>query len=909
MARTNHASSPTNVTTTASAADATKAADATPAMRQYLEQKQQAGDAILLFRMGDFYETFYEDAKVVSKLLGIVLTARSKGTNPIPLAGIPYHALESYLTKLVAAGFRVAISEQVEDPKLAKGVVKREIVRIVTPGTLTDEALLDERSDNTLASIHVRGGTVGLAFVELASGRFLVLDVDGPAAVDELVRRRPAEVLIEEESIAAAESAAGSPSAARIAEEVQALCGASVARRSPHEFAPFNAERTLLDHFGVVTLAGFGFDDITPALCAAGSVVTYLRETQKTSLAHVSRIERHRASDYVSLDSSTFRSLEIERTLRSGSRDGSLLGAVDRTVHPAGARRLRQWLCAPLTGVDAITMRYEAVGELVEWEVVRDDVRTALKRMADVERIAARIALGRASPRDLAGLSRTLDQLPALREHMADRHAPRLCAIRDGLGGLEALAERLRSAIREDAPITVREGGIIAEGFSAELDRLHAVGRDGQSWLADYQRRQIEATGITSLRVGFNKVFGYYIEVTNTYRDQVPPHYVRKQTIKNAERYITEDLKTYETQVLTAEEKAYDLEFRLFEQVRDECAEELPGLQRVATALGDLDALAGLAEVAVQQRYVRPEIVPPERATSGAVLRIADGRHPVLDQMLRDGFVPNGCTIDGVDARVLIITGPNMAGKSTYIRQTALLVLLAQTGSFVPAASMTFTPVDRIFARVGASDEITRGRSTFMVEMTEAANILNNATPHSLVVLDEIGRGTSTFDGLSLAWAITEHLTNVVRCRTLVATHYHELTELSDLLSGVQNFNVAVREWPDDERREERIIFLHQIVPGGTDKSYGVHVARLAGVPNAVVERSREILDELERGFSRESRTTNLATRRTRPDKQLELFEDPMEVVARMLRSVDVDNLTPIEALQSLKELQDRLGR
>lgn len=883
---------------TGSSQSSDRRSDATPAMRQYLEQKQQAGDALLLFRMGDFYETFYEDAKIASRVLGIVLTARSKGENAIPLAGIPHHALDSYLHKLVAAGYRVAISEQVEDPRLAKGVVKREILRVVTPGTLTDDTLLDEKSDNILASLSVGGRQAGLAVVELASGRFQVFDLRPEDVVDELVRQRPAEILIEDAGIDAA-----TQPAARLAEEVRSLCGSSVVRRPPHEFAPYNAERLLHDHFGVTTLAGFGFQGLTPGVCAAGCAIAYLRETQKTSLGHIIRTQPHRPADFLCLDHSTFRSLEIERTLRTGDREGSLLHAVDRTVHPAGARGLRRWLCTPLIRAGEIVARQDAVAALAADDSTRAGVRGALRSMSDVERIAARIALRRATPRDLAGLARTLAQLPVLRGWLEGFSPAQLASLRDALGGLEALSERLDRAIRPDAPLTTREGGIITDGYDAELDRLRAIGRDGQSWLAEYQRREAQSTGIASLKVGFNKVFGYYIEISNTFRDRAPAHYVRKQTVKNAERYITDELKTYETEVLSAEERAHEREFLLFEQVRDAAGEQLEALQRVADAVGRLDVLAGLAEVAVAHRYVRPELV------DGGELDIRDGRHPVLDQTLRDGFVPNDCRLDADDARVLIITGPNMAGKSTYIRQTALLVLLAQTGSFVPAAAMRFTPVDRLFARVGASDEITRGQSTFMVEMTEAANILNNATDRSLVVLDEIGRGTSTFDGLSLAWAITEHLANVVRCRTLVATHYHELTELAGLLAGVKNCNVAVREWPGDDRREDRIIFLHKIVPGGTDKSYGMHVARLADVPRPVVERSREILDELQKGFSRESRTTGLSRRRTRRPQQLELFEDPLDVLARQLRAVDVNELTPLDALQKIREWQAKLGR
>ena len=866
----------------------------TPAMRQYRQQKEQAGDAILLFRMGDFYETFYEDARTVSRVLGIALTSRSKESDdPIPLAGIPYHALDNYLTKLVRAGFRVAISEQVEDAKLAKGVVKREIVRVVTAGTLVDDALLEERSDNILAAVCEGPGRVGLAVVELSSGRFEAFLSPPEAALDELVRARPAEVLIDEES------PAGS-AIARLADELRAICGTAVTRRGRHQFVEYNAEHTLHDHFEVATLEGFGFAGMDASLQAAGAILGYLKETQKTALTHICRLGRRAGEGVVQIDHNTWRSLEIERTLRGGAREGSLLASVDRTVHPMGARRLRHWLCAPLLAAEPIVARQDAVSYLAERETTRRQTRAALRGMADIERIAARVAMARAVPRDLAGLGAALNSLPELARHMGDNLPSLLAELVEALGGQEATAALLAEAIRRDAPPTIREGGIIRDGYDAELDRLHAIGRDGQSWLAEYQQRQIEATGIPSLKVGFNKVFGYYIEVSNTHQSRVPPDYVRKQTIKNAERYITDELKRFEDEVLTAEEKANDLEAVLFERVRVRVAERVEDLLRVADAVGQIDVLAGLAELAVRQRYVRPEVVEEP------VLRIGGGRHPVIEQTLAGGFVPNDCHLDGKDARLLVITGPNMAGKSTYIRQVALITLLAQTGSFVPAETMTFAPVDRIFARVGASDEISRGQSTFMVEMTEAANILNNATARSLVVLDELGRGTSTFDGLSLAWAITEHLANHTRCLTLMATHYHELTELSELLSGVRNYNVAVRETAGGDGGES-IVFLHRIVPGGTDKSYGLHVARLAGVPRDVVARSREVLAELERGFERETKGPRLSRKRTRQQHQLMLFTDPAEDVARELEKIDVNELTPLDALAALKKLQERL--
>ena len=864
-------------------------------MRQYVEQKTQAGDAILLFRMGDFYETFYDDARTIARVLGIALTSRSKDKKdqPIPLAGIPYHALEGYLTKLVNAGYRVAISEQVEDPKLAKGVVRREIVRIVTAGTLVDEALLDERSDNVLAAVCPGPGRVGLAGVELASGRFQAFGLLGAEAVDELVRLRPAELLIDEDAPKDSEID-------RLAGELRSLCGCPTTRRPGHQFAEYHAEQTLRDHFGVATLAGFGFEEMDASLQAAGAILSYLQETQKTALTHIVTIGRHSPAETMQIDHNTWRSLEIERTLLGGAREGSLLAAVDRTVHPIGARQLRRWICAPLQCPQGIATRQEAVAYFVEREATRHKVRATLKRIADVERITARVAMARATPRDLASLGAALRQLPELRRQL-DQAVPLLLSeLDEALGGLDDLADLLESAIRSDAPHTLREGGIIRSGFDQELDRLHAVSRDGKTWLAKYQQEQIQATGIGGLKIGFNRVFGYYIEISKAHQDRVPDHYVRKQTVKNAERYITDELKRFESEVLTAEEKACDLEAVLFERVRGRVAERIEPLMRVADAIGQIDALAGLAELAVRQRYVRPKLVEQP------ALDITGGRHPVLEQTLAEGFVPNDCRLDPNQARLLIITGPNMAGKSTYVRQVALITLLAQTGSFVPAEEMTFAPVDRVFARVGASDEISRGRSTFMVEMTEAANILNNATDRSLVVLDELGRGTSTFDGLSLAWAITEHLANNVRCLTLMATHYHELTELSELLDGVRNYNVAVRETSDGSGGES-IVFLHRIVPGGTDKSYGLHVARLAGVPKEVTARSREVLDELERGFQRETKTPQLSRKRTKRDDQLLLFADPSEEIVKALGKLDVNALTPLEGLAKLKELQDRL--
>lgn len=867
-------------------------------MRQYLEQKSQVGDALLLFRMGDFYETFFDDAVTASRLLGIALTSRNKGgENPIPLAGIPHHALETYLRKLVDAGIKVAISEQVDDPKTAKGVVKREVVRIVTAGTLTDDSLLDGKSDSILAAICPAGASFGLAAVDLAAGKMTVFETLGADVIDHLVRIGPAEVIVPDARDCGTQA---------ITQQLSTAIPVTVTRMSDHHFDPHNAERVIYDHFGVTTLEGFGFGHLTLSLRAVGGILAYLRETQKSSLGHITALDRHQSSRYVSIDQNSWRSLEMERTLRTGLREGSLLAAIDRTVHPVGARLLRRWLCHPLIDADAITARQDAVSCFVELDSVRHDLRNSLKQMSDIERITARVALMRASPRDLASLAATLRQFPKLRQLIEPLQAPELIRAQDALAGLDALCTHLSNAISPDAPPSLAEGGVIAPGFNAELDHLRSLRSDGQAFLAAYQKELIESTQIATLKVGFNKVFGYYIEVPNSQRDCVPAAFVRKQTIKNAERYITERLKKYEDDVLTASEKAITLETTLFEQLRSETANHLQPLKNASGAIGLLDCTSALAQLAEERRYVRPQLV------SDQTLRIVEGRHPVLEQTMSAEFVPNDTDLNGSGDQVLIITGPNMAGKSTYARQVALLTLLAQTGSYVPAKDMILSPVDKVFARVGASDEIARGQSTFMVEMTEAAAILNTATARSLVILDEIGRGTSTFDGLALAWAITEHIARHTRSLTLVATHYHELTELADLLDGVRNCSVAVREYENSQTGEQDIIFLHKIVEGRTDKSYGIHVARMAGIPRPVIERSRSILETLAGNFSRQSQSvrsdSKAPTSTTCGDVQLPLFENQADAIFEAIRELNIDQMTPLEALQKLAEFKAQTG-
>jgi DNA mismatch repair protein MutS len=870
----------------------------TPAMRQYRAFKDQYPDYILLFRMGDFYEMFYEDAKTASRVLGLALTSRSKGPTAVPLAGIPYHALEGYLARLIRAGHRVAICEQVEDPKQAKGLVKRDVTRLVTPGTLTEEALLDQREGNYLAAAFDPSGgrpadraddggkEVGLAWVELAGGEFWAAITPRGHLLDELVRIRPAEVLLAEGSTFDAPA---------FREALREAAGATATSRPAWVFEAHAALEALKEQFGTATLEGFGFAGPDASLSAAGAIVQYLRETQKTALGHVRVLRPFDRGDHMVIDGNTLRCLEVHRTLRANRRAGSLLSCVDRTCTGLGARRLERWLTFPLTRYSAIVARHDAVEELAADRRRLTALRGMLQDVAQVDRIAAAIAMGRVRPRELVALGATLGRLPAIAEHLAGAAADLLAQTPPAFEGLDAPAGLIARAIDPDCPNTLRDGGVIRAGFCEELDRLRGVGANGQSWLARYQAGLVRDTGIPTLKVGYNKVFGYYIEVTHTHAEKVPPGFVRKQTLKNAERYVTDELKRYESEVLTAEERARRLEADLYEQVRRQLAEHMAALQAAAAALATLDALAGLAQLAVERGYRRPVM------TQDNVLQIVAGRHPVLAEQLREQFVPNDVTMGAEDDRLLIVTGPNMAGKSTYIRQVALLVLLAQAGSFIPAERATLGLVDRIFTRVGAADELARGLSTFMLEMVETANILNNATARSLVILDEVGRGTSTCDGLALAWAVCEHIALRIRCRTLFATHYHELTEVERLLDGARNLNVAVREWAD------QVVFLHKIVPGGTDRSYGVYVARLAGVPKEVVHRAQAIMPQIQARLADGLDMPELAERARNAAKQMQLFADPAARAAREIRDADLEGMTALQALDLLRKIKAEL--
>ena len=865
----------------------------TPAMRQYRSFKEQYPDYILLFRMGDFYEMFYEDAKIASRDLGLALTSRSKGPTAVPLAGIPYHALDNYLARLVRAGHRVAICEQVEDPKQATGVVKRDVVRLITPGTLTDEALLEQREGNYLAAVLVGakprgadGAPAGIAWVELSSGAFWTMSAPADHLLDELVRIRPAEVVLPEGS------GLDTP---EFRDSLAQCTGATATSRPPWAFDAHAAVEALTDHFKTTTLEGFGLDEADESVSAAGAIIEYLRETQKTALSHIRSLRKFDRADHMVIDGNTLRCLEVHRTLRSNQRAGTLLACMDRTCTGPGARLLGRWLTFPLTGYSPVVARQDAVEELASDRRRLEQARELLAETAQVDRIASNIAMCRVRPRELLALGRTLTLLPRIADAVAACTADLVAHLAPSFRGLQEQADIIDTAIDPDCPNVLRDGGVIKDGYHEELDRLRRVGTDGQSWLAQYQAQQARRLGVGNLKVGYNKVFGYYIELSHANREKAPPDYHRKQTLKNAERYITDELKKYETEVLGAGERAKTLETQLFEEVRRALADHVPAFQAAAEALATLDVLCGLAQLAVERGYRRPTI------TQENILHIVGGKHPVLAEQLREQFVPNDVEMTAEDNRLLIITGPNMSGKSTYIRQTALLVLMAQTGSFIPADEATIGLVDRIFTRVGAADELTRGLSTFMLEMVETANILNNASSRSLVILDEVGRGTSTCDGLALAWAVCEHIALHVKCRTLFATHYHELTELEDLLDGTTNLNVAVREWADE------VIFLHKIVKGGTDQSYGVHVARLAGVPKEVIERARALLPQLQAHVAQGLNMPELAKRAQAAAAQMSLFADPATRVAREIEAADLENMTPMHALDLLRKLKAEL--
>ncbi|MCF6147130.1 MAG: DNA mismatch repair protein MutS [Candidatus Kuenenia sp.] len=860
-------------------------------IRQYNEIKKDHKDALLFFRMGDFYELFFEDAKIASKVLGITLTSRSKGQNAVPMAGIPHHAAESYTRKLIKAGHKVAICEQLQDPREAKGIVDRGVIRIITPGTVTEDALLEDKNNNYLLAVVKNKDGFGLSWIDLSTGKFEIETINNERLFDEFARLNPSEILIPGDI---------AENNTTFTKKIKIECNTMITPRPDWEFSESTGYQTLLEHFGTNSLEGFGCQDAGHALGAAGAILFYLKETQKTSLKHITKIQKYETTNRVVMDRATQQSLELIQTIRNKSREGSLLGVLDQTKTPMGARLLKDWIISPLKNSDEIKYRQLGVKELTEKSELRREIITILQDIYDIERIAAKVSCGRANARDLISLLQSLSKLPDIKEKLAFFISTIISDREKQIDPLDELRTLIGTAIVPDPPHSVKDGGLIKEGYDATLDELRYISKNGKQWIANFQAEEIAKTNINSLKVGYNKVFGYYIEITNTHKDNIPPAYIRKQTLKNAERYITPELKDYEAKVLTAEERAKDLEYDLFIQLRDKASTFTRKLQDISEAIAQIDVLTTLAKLAGENRYILPEI------TDGLELKINDGCHPVLSMELeRERFVPNDIHLDGVHDKTMVITGPNMAGKSTYIRQTALLVIMAQMGSFIPAKNATIGAIDRVFARVGASDELSKGQSTFMVEMNETANILNNATERSLIILDEVGRGTSTFDGISIAWAITEYIYQNIRARTLFATHYHELTELSLLFPGIKNFNIAVKEWG------EEIIFLRKIVAGGTDKSYGIHVARLAGVPKQIIHRARTILNNLEAAtldINGKPKFAPLKTDHVKKPRQRKLFASKEDLVVDEIKKLALEEITPAEALNKLAELKKKLN-
>jgi DNA mismatch repair protein MutS len=867
-------------------------AGATPAMRQYFEAKRQYRDAIVFFRMGDFYEMFYEDALTAARALELTLTSRSKDSSggAIPMCGVPYHAADGYIARLVKKGFRVAICEQTEDPKKAKGLVRREVVRVVSPGTLTDAGYLESRESAFLMAIAPDSGRsgYGAALLDLSTGEFTTTEYAGPdarqALADELVILQPREILVP----------TGSEEPAALASELRLT--ARVTPADEWTFESESARRTLLDQLRTQSLDGFGLEGHIPAIRAAGALVQYLKDTQKADLAHVRAVSFRTGADCLLVDPTTLRNLEVV-SASDGGRSGSLLHEIDRTVTPMGGRLLRTWLLRPLLSLERIQDRLDAVEELAFRGIERAKLRDTLKGVHDIERLVGRAALGIAGPRDLVSLRQSVAVIPRVRLLLDDLQAPLVKSLVAELDDLADLRDALERTLVEEPPAVARDGGMIRDGVDADLDSLRDISRSGKLNIARMEEAERARTGINSLKIRYNRVFGYYIEVSKSNLGNVPDDYHRKQTIAGGERFITPALKEYEERVLGADERILEREIAIFERVRADVAAAAPRVQDTARALASLDVIAGLADTATACNYTKPQM------HGGDELTAVDARHPVVERHVTDAFVPNDVTLDGTAHQVVILTGPNMGGKSTYLRQTALLCLMAQAGSFVPARSAKLPVVDRLFARVGASDNIARGQSTFMVEMQETANILHSATSRSLVILDEIGRGTATFDGLSLAWAVAEHLASNTRARpkTIFATHYHELTDLADALPSVVNFHVVAREWKDE------IVFLRKVIAGRSDRSYGIQVARLAGLPPAVVTRAREILNGLERDELSRGGRPSLSGAPADEKRQLGLFQAPVDrenPVSARLRELDIDNLTPLQALTILAELK-----
>jgi DNA mismatch repair protein MutS len=866
-----------------------KSGGSTPLMDQYLKIKAQHADSILLYRMGDFYETFFEDAQIISKTLGIALTKRAHGKSAnVPLAGFPYHALDTYLPKLVQAGHRVAICEQIEDPKMAKGVVKRNVIEIVTPGATLSEKLLDHKKNNFLAAIYFDDAECGLCFCDISTGEFYICEIHSDNLWEQLSSFNPREILINKSEID------------RVKRYLRDFPETVLTPREEWMFSFERSEEILKTHFAVHSLKGFGSEKLRSAITAAGVVMGYLKENYTSSLEHVQQIRVLNLSDYMILDEATRRNLEIQNPLRENIGGNTLLEVLDKTQTAMGGRLLRKWLLQPLKNIETINLRLDLTQELIENLEQSDKLEEFLAEISDMERLIGKIVTAKANGRDFLNLKQSLSVLPKIQAVLTEDAVPKLCVTFGSLDSIPELISLISSAIADDPPPTITEGGVIRSGYDKTLDDLKNIAHHGKKWLASLQQEERNRTGISNLKINYNKVFGYYLEISRSNLDKIPEDYIRKQTLVNAERFITPKLKEEEEKILGAEEKLKALEYELFQKIRLKIASYTARIQESGELVAFLDCVHSLSRAAIENHYIRPliELKP--------ILRIKSGRHPVVEKFMKPGdvFVPNDVSLQPDDEQIWIITGPNMAGKSTFLRQVGLIVFMAQIGSYVPADEASIGIVDRIFTRVGASDNLASGESTFLIEMNETANILNNATDHSLVLLDEIGRGTSTFDGLAIAWAVSEflHREEGVKAKTLFATHYHELTELAILYPRIKNYNVAVEEWEDE------IIFLRKIVPGGTDNSYGIHVAQMAGLPQPVIERAREILSNLEANELSPNRMPRLAHRRSGREvdrNQLSLFKAPKSSrIEKTIKQIDINKMTPVDALVTLNELK-----
>ena len=865
----------------------------TPLMAQYFKIKQQHPDTILLFRVGDFFETFEEDAKIASKVLGITLTKRSNGAaDDVPLAGFPHHAIDAYLPKLVRAGYRVAVCEQMENPKFAKGIVKREVIEVVTPGVTLSDKLLDHKKNNYVLAVFIKDDKAGLSFSDISTGEFYVYETRAEQLSEQIQLINPSEILYQKRD-------------KDLLVKILSKINPEI-RLTKIEDWIFNFDYTnelLLNHFKTVTLKGFGIERLQNGIVAAGVVLHYLQETQKVNLSHLNKISIYNPSDYMILDYSTKRNLEIITSMQEGTREGSLISILDKTQTAMGGRLLKKWISAPLRDVNAIRQRLNAVENLISEKSLRKELINHLKEIGDLERLISKVCTGRANPREIVAVKTSLRKIPEVKEILNKFSDNTLKKIGESLKDLSQLVEKISEAIVDSPPASLTEGGIIRSGFSPELDELREIAFHGKEWISNLQQKERERTGIPSLKVGFNNVFGYYIDISNAHKSKVPDDYIRKQTLVNSERYITPELKTFEEKILNAEEKIGELEYQLFNEIRNLVALEAEAIQTNARLIGMLDVFLSFAECAEEYNYVKPEVNDEDE------IEILQGRHPVVERILSPGekFTPNDCKLNNTGQQIILLTGPNMAGKSVYLRQVGLIVLLAQIGSFVPASKAKIGIVDRIFTRVGASDNITAGESTFLVEMQEAANILNNATSKSLVLLDEIGRGTSTFDGISIAWAMTEYLHEnpSVAAKTLFATHYHELNEMAELFPRIKNYKVEVREYDD------KVIFLHRVNPGKADHSYGIQVAMMAGLPVFVTNRAKEILNNLESKelTPYEVKKERLKKLKSETDNQISLFEFKDDELRTEIKNLELDTLTPIEALNKLNELKRKMEK